>query len=284
MIRKVLVPTDFSANAQNAARYALNLANVMQFDITFLHCTQTLVPTGKSKEAAEEGVARFRKTNEEKLKAHIDELLSEFETLHSQCSLSVADTDSITDKIASIAEEGKFDLIIMGTQGASGLKKILIGSTTARLIEKSDVPVLAVPENFVFKKPFKIGYASDLINVDGEIQEAIKFARTFDATVEIFHIYPVFPKVVSISDTHPDELVAQLKRLYHYDKINFHFIHTGGENEVKKGVQLYTEAYKPDLLLMFTHKRDFIDKVFDKSQTIEVASSLRVPLLALRYE
>jgi nucleotide-binding universal stress UspA family protein len=75
-----------------------------------------------------------------------------------------------------------------------------------------------------------------------------------------------------------------MKRLYHYDKINFHFVHTNGENEVKKGVNLYAEAYKPDLLLMFTHKRDFIDKVFDKSQTIEVAYSVHVPLLALRYE
>lgn len=284
MIKKILVPTDFSANAQNAVKYALQLSDVMHFDITFLHCTQTLIPTGKKREDGEEGAARYRKASEDKLTAHLNDILTALKYTQNNTSCVVIDADNISDAISHYAEAEKFDLIIMGTQGASGLKKLLVGSTTSKLIEKADIPVLAVPENFTFKKPAKIGYASDLINVDGEIQEAIKFARFFDAIVEIFHIYPVYPKVVSIADVQPDELVLQMKRLYHYDKINFHFVHTNGENEVKKGVNLYAEAYKPDLLLMFTHKRDFIDKVFDKSQTIEVAYSVHVPLLALRYE
>jgi nucleotide-binding universal stress UspA family protein len=284
MIKHVLIPTDFSANAKNAIIYAIGLAKMMNFELIFLHCTQTLVPTGKKKEAAEEGLNRYKTEIEEKLTAHVAAITDSenFDTNLYKCF--VVDAENIVDGINEVVKHHKIDMVIMGTQGASGLKKFLVGSTTANLIEKTDVPLLAIPENYVFKTIKKIGYASDLINIDGEIQEAIKITRFFDASIDIFHIYPVYPKVVSIAQTNSDELVAQLQKLYHYPKINFHFVHTSSDNEIKKGVDLYVEAYKPDLLLMFTHKRDFIDKIFDKSQTKEVASSAQVPLLALRYE
>ena len=70
------------------------------------------------------------------------------------------------DEIARIAQNKGVDLICMGSQGTSGLERVLLGSVTAKVIEKADCPVLAIPRDSKFKEIKKIAFSTDYHNSD----------------------------------------------------------------------------------------------------------------------
>ena len=89
-----------------------------------------------------------------------------------KCESSLAHGNIVT-ALKKIIEAEQADLIVMGTKGASGLKKILIGSNTLKVIAKIKVPVLVIPkvaqfENFLNKGKNRIVLATDLISLENE--------------------------------------------------------------------------------------------------------------------
>ena len=85
--------------------------------------------------------------------------------------------------------QNQVELIIMGTQGASGLKKTIIGSITSRIIEKSDIPVLVVPEKYELKDPREIVFATNYhCNDRPALSFTLSIAKVFNASVTVLHI------------------------------------------------------------------------------------------------
>src|SRR5690606_28706075 len=67
--------------------------------------------------------------------------------------------------ILNYAENGAFDYICMGTRGAGTIEKIF-GTNTSHIINKSDVPVIAVPKDYQSKTISSLLYASDLFDLE----------------------------------------------------------------------------------------------------------------------
>ena len=86
----------------------------------------------------------------------------------------------------------------MGTRGASGLKKYILGSNTTSVIEVSPVPVLAVPEQGDFKNFKNVVYATDLKHVQKELKTLIPYLEKFDSTVHLLHITPSLREVLAV--------------------------------------------------------------------------------------
>jgi nucleotide-binding universal stress UspA family protein len=63
-----------------------------------------------------------------------------------------------------------------------------------------------------------------------------------------------------------------------------HVVQTYKENEVVYGIEKFVKSFKPEMLAMFTVKRNFFDKLFDGSLTEEVAHSTSIPLLTLKKD
>ena len=97
----------------------------------------------------------------------------------------------VSDAIIAAAKKHKADIIILGSTGASGLKRILIGSVAAKVLELSTIPVIIIPEKFRNKPLKHIGYASDLSHVASEMEKLIPFADMLGASIEIFHVEPL---------------------------------------------------------------------------------------------
>ena len=76
----------------------------------------------------------------------------------------------------------------MGTRGASGLRKYVLGSNTTSVIEVSHVPVLAVPELGDFKHFKNVVYASDLTHIEKELKTLIPYLEKFGSIVHLIHI------------------------------------------------------------------------------------------------
>jgi nucleotide-binding universal stress UspA family protein len=121
-----------------------------------------------------------------------------------------------------------------------------------------------------------------LENVEDELAQFIDIVKNFKATLELVYIYPVFPPNIDIATFDNDNFLYELTKRFDYDKINLHFVHTNGDNEVAEGMNLFVAAYKPSLLVMHTHHRDLFSKFFNSSITEEISMKTKLPLLAFK--
>jgi nucleotide-binding universal stress UspA family protein len=168
----------------------------------------------------------------------------------------------------------KIHLVVMGTKGATGFKKAVVGSNTTSVIQMSEVPVLAVPDDAKFSGFKDIIYACDLQNAEKELRTLQTYASRFGSTIHLVHVEANGDRVDEIEE----QLAAMLKRLKLKNVCAVVLV----DRDVEGAIDQYIGVNKADLLAMFTHKVSFYEKLFDKSMTRKVAFHSLVPLLAFK--
>jgi nucleotide-binding universal stress UspA family protein len=140
-LRSILCPVDFSDQSQQALRWAVALAARHQSRLVVLTAVDPLL--------AQAARARFSLDLAE---AETAPALREFVKAVSPAHASWAAKSSIDVRVGSAHEEildaadrERADLIVMGTQGLGGFRKLLLGSTTERVLRRTHTPLLAVP-------------------------------------------------------------------------------------------------------------------------------------------
>ena len=267
---KILVPTDFSTLSRVAAIYAVELAKAMKAKVILLSVINI--------EATSSTLLNWRKLE----KVMIDLALEEADQLMKEIKKQVKGDYNFSFKyvqgypveaaIEKFAKANKIDLIVMGTKGASGLKKVLLGSNAAAVINHSSVPVLSVPGDAVFRPVKNMVYASDIVHLKDEVKLLVKYAKLFNAAVHVLHVVPnTFVKPID-----EQSASADLVKVSGYKKMNFVVIKS---EQVAGGVEAFVAKSKPEMLIMFTHKVDIYEKLFGKSVTRQLAFHNKVPLL-----
>jgi nucleotide-binding universal stress UspA family protein len=196
------------------------------------------------------------------------------------CESSLAHGNLITSLNEIIAAQQP-DLIVMGTKGASGLKKILIGSNTVNVISKTKVPVLVIPEvvrfkNFLDKGKNRIVLATDLDVLENE--------NILDILKEIA-LLTIEPKVRVLSVRPKDTSLPELKRMerdfllsFFNPEIESERVTVFGSNVIG-GINFYLDE-NMDTGLIAMIARDS-GHLFQKHYTRDMASHTHLPLLVL---
>jgi len=145
-MKSILVATDFSNNAKNALKYANAFAEATRHQLILMNVYMPSVGQYSSVHAiiAEE-------TMNEKSRCHkqLKSLVAKFATVPTEDI--VAEGESINE-IIKTCKKSNANFIVVGTHGASEIRKVLFGSNTSKLIAKAEVPVLAIPEKYRFQK------------------------------------------------------------------------------------------------------------------------------------
>ncbi len=271
---KILVPTDFSALSKVAVEYAIRLANSLDGTITLLHVVTITQPVRVSMhdkmKDLEDDLITFA---ERDLNNLIREVMYNLTTA-TPIKFNVVRSASFQGAVKNEINRLQADLVVMGTNGASGLKKTVIGSNTASVIQLCEVPVMAVPKNADFRGFKDIVYATDLRDADEELKKVITYAERFGSTIHVLHITPSGKQVGQLEEK-LDEIVAR----HEYKNIVSLVL---VDNFIEGAIDQYLGVVKADLLLMFTHKATFYEKLFDRSHTRRMAFQSSVPLLAFR--
>ncbi len=265
----ILVPTDFSAPAKAAAHYAAQMALMMKAKVILLSViemdTSEVVLSNWKK--LENQMKRSAKRDLEKLLKEVKEKAG----TGLDISYDMAAGIPMQEVIERYARENKVNLIVMGTKGATGLKKILSGTNTARVIERSSIPVIAIPGKAAFKQLKKIVYASDLKHITKEIQSLCAFAGLFQAEILILHtVTAKGPGRVN------KKLEPEIIEAAHYSAISYHQV---SNDRIDQAISKFVDETHADMLAMFTHELDFYEKLFGQSVTRAMAFHSRVPLL-----
>lgn len=282
-MKTILVPTDFSDNALKAMRYAICFAQTTGSRLVFFRATDTIVPETAPVHLYHELVNSDIEENTAELRQQVEHAysLSGITPAADSYALCV-EYGAFKNMIHVAIEKHRADLIIMGTQGASGLKRVFFGSNTANLFSEVDIPVLAVPANTPVETITKIGYASDLTNFGDELAKIVEFARIFNAAIDLFHVYPVYPQLVDVTKFDKTQVLDMLTAKFNYNNLHILFIETEYDNDVIAGIEQYVAQEKPSLLAMFTHERSWFDKLFNPSISESLAFRTKIPLLVFK--
>lgn len=276
-MKNILVPTDFSGNATHAIRFALELSRKQKSKITLFHSFvlpvyATDIPVFP--QADEE----LRKVSEEALSNLVSKLKNENPGVVIDSFVSQGYAE---DEIVDAAKSSGADMIVMGTQGASGLREALVGTITASVMDHAECPVMAVPEGASFTSFDKIVYATSYAEGDFQhVEEIIDFARLFDAEVILLHI-----SSGTVDTSYEFESIERFKERIvedsQYERISFKLL----ENKsVYEGLNQFLEEVKADLVAMTLHKRSFVQKLFNRSITKRMAYHTHIPLIAFKTE
>lgn len=266
-MKKIIVPTDFSKAAEAAANYGAWLAQKLSAKMELVHVLETNTSENslhnwKTLEAqmvasAKEGAVRL-----------IESIRNPVEIIY-KC-LKGSPFENV---ISEYATSSKADMVVIGSRGASGLKKVFFGSNAARLVDTCPVPVVVVPSEFKFDGISKIAYATDMVHLDEEIKTIARLARPFGAEIVILHITDE-----DATKRDRSSLKEILVRMADYNKIQFKVI---GKDDVVGGIDEVVSTMKPDMLAMFTHQRDITDKILGRGVTRQLAFQNKLPLMVI---
>ena len=160
--RSLLVPHDFTPTADNAVKYALNLATKMEANVDLLHVVKNDSGVSKAKAEFEKVIANTKDIPAGiELKTHVK-------------------SGSIFTDIASMATELHASLIIMGTHGSKGLQQKMFGSFALKVITSTHVPFLVIQDNVTGMDLSKIVVPLD------ETQESLQIEQVTTGLAEIF--------------------------------------------------------------------------------------------------
>jgi nucleotide-binding universal stress UspA family protein len=270
---KVLIPTDFSKLSKVAVLYGAKMASKLGAKVILLN----VVHMSSSPNAM--AAMKLTAIEDTMIQDAIDDLSALVKEIKSKVKgkldvqTAVIKGYPVEDAVVNYAMQSKVDLIIMGTKGATGVAKKLIGSNAAAVINRSKIPVITVPESARFSPLKRIVYSTDLDNLAKEIKLIKPFAKAFNATIHLLHVQSTSsPKAID-----GKAILRKLKSTY--PKLTFHVTL---DDKTVAGIDEYIADKKADLLVMFTHDLTFFESLFGKSVTRKMAFHSQVPLLTLK--
>ncbi len=289
-MKKILVPTDFSPAAKNAARYALHLAVPLKEDIIL--CNAMTIPVeavhvGGTAWPLEDYASIKGSVTEQllDLSKHLENKLKEYagffpEDYHPTISLT-SEVGSVTDVIRNVLDEHNGTLVVMGMSGAGSLERFFIGSSSRDLVDKASFPVLLIPSDYTFRPIKKIAFATDLDKSDINVVHALScFAKALDAEIEIRHIADQKFRHGE-AKYKADAFMAELCKRVTYPKISYHHIKS---MDVDHGLDWLYEHGLIDLLVMVHRRHSFFGNLIFGSHTQQLARHITLPLLVFPPE
>lgn len=268
----ILIPTDFSKLSKVAIDYALGLNRDIELNITLIHIFDTSVP--KTRICTKKLEEAIKMSSEVEIKELIQTIQKE-NTSNQNIKYKIIVDSYIEDAIEKYALNNEIDLICIGTKGASGLKKIFIGSNAVAIIKNSSIPVLTIPEYARYRGIDSVLYSSDLFNIDEELGRIIPFIKLLESSIQIVHIEEDYEE----SDLKVFNEEKKLRKLFSYKNIGIKKLHN---DSVIQGINEEIANIDADLLILFTHSTNLFEKIFQTSVTQSIAFQTRIPLLSFQ--
>ena len=273
-MKNILLLTDFSKNSINAIRYALNL---FENDMCTFHILNVRSPSGY---AAVDLIAADHesiydtviKKTKHKIYKLIVKLENEFENKNFSYDTLVSYNDFVA-VINQIKKIKKIDLIVMGTNGATGAKEVIFGSNTINVLRKVNCPTLVIPEGCIYKLPKEILLPLDILDsLSGKaFKKLLVFAKNFTNTLHILRIKPT--NEISIEEKNDKENISKFSK-----KLSFEYYRISNV-PMQYAVSFYMQTHSIDLISLLVEKESFFDRFFTGSSTTKISYTINKPLL-----
>ncbi|MEO9892334.1 universal stress protein [Aurantibacter sp.] len=276
----ILIPTDFSANALHALRYANFLFKNEECTFYILNAFQTGASNLESLRNKQRNTRLFRITKEaaeRDLKEVLKTIQSEDNNVqHTYKTIAIA--DSLLNAIGKSAIELNISCIFMGTQGASGLKGVFMGSNTVTIIKKIDFcPIIAVPSEYNFEIPKTILFTTGFEHVYDkyELKPMLLLAKLYDSKIQVLHLVDK-TKIIEHKETAKKVIAKRLTN------VAYEIIEIKKKESISSEIATLVKQNKEiGMVAIIDYWHSFMEKLTHEPVVKNIAFKTKVPLLVM---
>ena len=270
---KVLIPTDFSVQAEFAYLMVKKLGEKIEMETHFLHVldvpdTVTLNSKGQV-ETCGDIDAGFVNSQKE----IAERKLATLKTLYGENIQTHFVLGKLTDQIVSFSEKNNYDLIVMGTKGAWGIKDKLSGTETQMVARQSKVPLLSMMcdrSQLVIENILLVHNFSKPENEDLKLLNTLM--QSFHPKVHLLQIVKEESENLLVL-AQMDEF-AKLNGITNYEK------HLLKDSDVENGVIHFNQMHEMDMICIGTQGRKGIERLIHPSATEKLINHLFKPIIS----
>ena len=269
---RILVPIDHSHVAESAANYAVQLASIIDAEITLIHVINASLSAVDNYFI--DSIDEVFNVSNKKLQQFADELAEKF---NNKVAIQIEVKFGVPGfAIADYANANKVDYIVTGMRDRHNLIERLLGTTSTIITKMAQCPVLLIHENTYWRRPEKVIFTlDDSSDFDESIHKYLVFNRTFSAKTDFIHIRSEDEATQS-----PSNVVLQEMFMEKVPEFAFE-IKTIYGGDIVQSIVDYSIFEKADLLVMVHRKRSILDGFFNKSLTLKTAEGFHLPIMVL---
>lgn len=274
MRHQILIPTDFSDNAWSAALYAIKLYANVPCTFYFSH-TWTFLNTGTRtyispkyidplKDEVKNQLAAFK----ERAQAESVNPDHEFETLYNEGEL--------WDTVELALRKHSIDMVVMGTKGATGAKKLILGSNAVTVLSKiKRRPVMLVPNKCEYTDPKNIVFPTDFNRSYGvELEPLKKLADLHDSVIDVLHIQGK-EELSEVQNENLEMLKEALKG--HEHRFNW----MGEYDKKADAIMDFVKENDMNVLTMINYEHSFIENLTKEPIVKRIGFKSKIPFLVV---
>ena len=274
IMKRILVPTDFSKNAEYALRVAAQIAKKNNSEIYLLHMLELphqgndAISTG----SAIPQIMFFKDMAINKLETLMD---SDF--LEGINVSEIIQFEKAFDGIMEISKKNNVDLIVMGSHGASGYEEMFIGSNAEKVVRSSEVPVLIIKNETAEFKADKLVFASDFSDeIKKPFAKLVEFATIFNSHLDLV--------MINTPNSFKSTAVAEKIMTDFLEGTNFtnYSTHIYNDVNIEKGILNYSSSVDADLIGMCTHGRTGFSHFFNGSISEDLVNHTVRPVITFK--
>ncbi len=279
-MKTILVPTDFSEQANNALDFACQMASKSDdTEVRVLHIIEG-VSSGSYNTTGEVGYVNsehelFMVQYIRKRKDDIAELVSQdkFNGISVSTDIQVGNPyKNISRTISDIAA----DMVIMGTQGSTGLEEVLIGSNTEKVVRYAHCPVITVKQPVNLDDIDNIVLATNLNEDQAHlISELKKFQRLCGAKIHLLKVNT--PNHFHTNRQIQEEFDKYVEK-YHLQDYTTNIYNDATEED---GIVYFTEDMGASMIALGTHGRTGLLHLLSGSIAEDLVNHSKVPVWTL---
>lgn len=261
-MKHILVPIGSTESAQKTLQYAIDFASEIKAKIFVFRAYSAQSKAGT--------IINIDTIIERETNLYLRTMVSSCHQKDVEIKL-ISAKGSVLDSVDSIDNELGIDLIIVGAKSNSIKEGLFLGNTAGSLVKKSNLPVLAVPENYVYHPVTSVlmAFKSGIIKSKTVLNPLQFIIDKFKANINLL--------LVKTPEYTEEDLVL------HKDIEALKTTLTVTENATTfQGVLEHIKTHNPDMLCVFRRNRGFFKKLWEKNTILKEEFNSKVPLLVLK--
>ena len=272
-MKKLLVPTDFSEQAENALKVAIEIAKKRNSEIYLLHSIELPIhlATGSSDGGLPQSLF-YMKLAEKRFADFREKDYLKGIVIH-----ETVGTNEIFEDIDETCKKNNIDLIVMGSNGASGFKEMFVGSNTEKVVRTSETPVLVIKNNHPQFEIKDFVFATDFSdNFLDAFTKAKEFAEDIGAKIHLLLVNtPASFKTSAESYALMEEFISGMD-------LKDYTLNVYNDTSVEKGILNFAKFIDAGLIGMGTHGRKGISHFLNGSISEDIVNHVNMPIITFK--
>lgn len=286
MLKKILVPTDFSKHAKSAFHYAEELASQSNGEVHVHHIIETPSASvggsfnveGEVNHDASPEDMIFAKSLIGRVKERIKRLSSDARNKHVKFHSHI-ELGSPLPSISEMVENHNMDIMIIGSRGTHNLGEDIVGSTAEKIVRNAEIPVIVVKSELEELKLRNIVLASEFYDdLDNIVPYLKEFQKLFGSTIHLL-------RVNTPNDFHTTRLMrSSMEEFAKKHSLDNYTVNIYSDILEEDGIIYFGNDIDADLIVMPTHGRKGLMHLLSGSIAEDVVNHAKRPVMTFKVK